>query len=66
MGDSQAEMDSTIEKGVIGVGEGSVCASLQNIIGLFGEQLVRSYSYCLSHVFFIHRVLVTWYFRIIV
>ena len=52
---ARAEMDSTIEKGVKGVGEGSVCASVQNIRGGAGgrgtthkpswtlcEQLVRS------------------------
>ena len=33
MGDSWAETDSTIEKGVMGVGEGSVCASVQNMGG---------------------------------
>ena len=30
---ARAETDSTIEKGVMGVGEGSVCASVQNMGG---------------------------------
>ena len=56
MGVARAETDSTIEKGVMGVGEGSVCASVQNMgVGVGGragtthkpswtlcEQLVRS------------------------
>ena len=32
-GGAWAETDSTIEKGVMGVGEGSVCASVQNMGG---------------------------------
>ena len=54
MGVARTETDSTIEKGVMGVGEGSVCASVQNMGGGEGggtthkpsstlcEQLVRS------------------------
>ena len=30
---ARTETDSTIEKGVMGVGEGSVCASVQNMGG---------------------------------
>ena len=30
---ARSETDRTIEKGVIGVGEGSVCASVQNMGG---------------------------------
>ena len=33
MGVAQAETDSTIEKGVMGVGEVSVCALVQNMGG---------------------------------
>ena len=56
MGVAWAETDSTIEKGVMGVGEESVCASVQKFGGGGGrgtthkpswtlcEQLVRSYS----------------------
>ena len=51
---ARTETDSTIETGVMGVGEGSVCASVQNMGGGGGggtthkpswtlcEQLVRS------------------------
>ena len=48
---ARAEMDSMIEKGVMEVGEGSVCASVQNMGGggtthkpswTLCEQLVRS------------------------
>ena len=31
VGVARSETDNTIEKGVIGVGEGSVCASVQNL-----------------------------------
>ena len=52
-GGGRTETDNTIEKGVVGVGEGSVCALVQNIGGWGGgasqaeldslcEQLVRS------------------------
>ena len=36
MGVACAETDSTTEKGVMGVGEGSVCASVQNMGGRGG------------------------------
>ena len=39
MGVARTETDSTIEKGVMGVGEGSVCASVQNFFFLGGGGL---------------------------
>ena len=39
MGVARSETDRTIEKGVMGVGDGSVCASVQNMGG--GREGVR-------------------------
>ena len=36
---ARTETDSTIETGVMGVGEGSMCASVQNMGGGWGVRL---------------------------
>ena len=61
---ARAEMDSTIEKGIMGVGEGSVCASVQNIgAGMthklswtLYEQLVQSWSLLFYFLSFSHLI----------
>ena len=78
---ARSETDSTIETGVMGVGDGGVCASVQNLGEEGGctthkpswtlcEQLVRPQSFyfylLLLLLFFIHGVLVSRHFRIVV
>ena len=43
---ARSETDSTIEKGVMGVGEGSVCASVQNGWGGGGTTHKPSWTLC--------------------
>ena len=52
MGVARTETDSTIEKGVMGVGEGSVCASVQNMGkegGGGGREVPVSYTHLRAH-----------------
>ena len=63
-------MDSTIEKGVMRVGEGSVCISAKRGGGGGGGGTTHKLSWTFCEVssvvaFFIFQVLVTWDFRIV-
>ena len=69
---ARAEMETTIEKGAMGVGEGSMYVGVGGRGGGRGkggqltsrdELFVNFFWSYSSFLFFIHRVLVTWYFK---